>query len=146
MFTEIRSSWCSRFRECSRQVEAELISKSRNKLHQTWSIDFSRSLYKAGLKIVDPRLREFFIQVEVEVLSDGRNQIQQTWGPLLRPPLYLRSCLCYHVTPFFYSRSKNKHGKTHSLCCSQFIRRRPGECGTLTLFGAHCSSPFFPFL
>ena len=32
-------------RECSRPVEAEVVSNSRNKLHQTWGPWISRSLY-----------------------------------------------------------------------------------------------------
>ena len=31
--------------ECCRQVEAEVVSKSRNKIHQTWGPPFSRALY-----------------------------------------------------------------------------------------------------
>ena len=44
--TEIGYIRCSRLRECCRQVEAEVVSNNRNKIHQTWSIDFSQSLYK----------------------------------------------------------------------------------------------------
>ena len=34
-----------RLRECSRQVEAEVVSNSSNKIHQTWGPPFSRALY-----------------------------------------------------------------------------------------------------
>ena len=34
-------SQCSILRECCRQVEAEAIINSRNKIHETWSIDLS---------------------------------------------------------------------------------------------------------
>ena len=45
----------SRLRECSSQVEPEVVSNSRNKIHQTWFTDVRRSLYmleraKHGLK------------------------------------------------------------------------------------------------
>ena len=32
---------CSRLRESFRQVEAEVVSNSRDKIHQTWSTDFT---------------------------------------------------------------------------------------------------------
>ena len=35
-----------RLRECCRQVEAEVVSNSRNKIHQTWERPFRDSLYK----------------------------------------------------------------------------------------------------
>ena len=44
MSTEIDQSICSRLRELCRPVEAEVVSNSRSRIHQTWSIDFSRSL------------------------------------------------------------------------------------------------------
>ena len=31
--------------ECCRQVEAEVVSNSRNKIHQTWGPPFSQALY-----------------------------------------------------------------------------------------------------
>ena len=34
-----------RLREFLREVEAEVVSKSRNKIHQTWIPPFSRALY-----------------------------------------------------------------------------------------------------
>ena len=34
---------CSRLSECCRQVERQVVGKSRNKIQQTWSIDFSQS-------------------------------------------------------------------------------------------------------
>ena len=34
-----------RLQECCRQVEAEEVSNSRNKIHQTWELPFSRDLY-----------------------------------------------------------------------------------------------------
>ena len=34
-----------RLRECWRQVEAEVVSNSRNKSHQTWERPFSGDLY-----------------------------------------------------------------------------------------------------
>ena len=43
--SEIGISQCSRLRECCRQVKAGVVSNSRNKHHQTWSINLSRSLY-----------------------------------------------------------------------------------------------------
>ena len=39
--TEISLSRCSRLRECYRHVEAEVVSKSRNKIHTTWGPLFS---------------------------------------------------------------------------------------------------------
>ena len=30
-----------RLRECCRQVEAEVVSNSRNRIHQTWGLPFS---------------------------------------------------------------------------------------------------------
>ena len=35
----------ARFRECFRQVQAEVVSKSSNKFHQTWGPPFSPVLY-----------------------------------------------------------------------------------------------------
>ena len=37
-----------RLRECSRQVEAEVVSNSSNKIHQTWEALFWRPLYWRG--------------------------------------------------------------------------------------------------
>ena len=34
-----------RLRECCRQGQAEVVSDSRNKIHQTWGPPFSRALY-----------------------------------------------------------------------------------------------------
>ena len=34
-----------RLRECCRQVEAEVVSNSKNKIHQTWGPPFRRALY-----------------------------------------------------------------------------------------------------
>ena len=42
--TEIGLSLGTWFRECCRQVEADVVSNSRNKLHETWVRNFSRSL------------------------------------------------------------------------------------------------------
>ena len=41
-----------RLRECCRQSQAEVVSNSRNKIHQTWGPGppFSRALYVTGLK------------------------------------------------------------------------------------------------
>ena len=36
----------ARFCECFRQVQAAVVSKSSNKIHQTWPKPFSRALYK----------------------------------------------------------------------------------------------------
>ena len=44
----------SRLQECSRQVEAEVVSNSRNKLHQTWKALFWRPLYYICL-IIDSK-------------------------------------------------------------------------------------------
>ena len=54
-------------RECCRQVEAGVISNSRNKIHQTWYINFSRSLYSLPSPVV-PSMT-FFILNSVEVVS-----------------------------------------------------------------------------
>ena len=43
--TELRKSLCTWLRECYRQVEAEVVSNSRNKLHQTTYKDFFSALY-----------------------------------------------------------------------------------------------------
>ena len=43
--TRYRDLLCSRLHECCRHVEAEVITNSRNRLHQTWSTDFSQSLH-----------------------------------------------------------------------------------------------------
>ena len=41
-----------RLRECSRQVEAEVVSNSSNKIHQTWEALFWRPLYiLSGVRI-----------------------------------------------------------------------------------------------
>ena len=48
-----------RLRECCGQVEAEKVSNSRNKIHQTWERSYRDSLYTyLGYKL-GPKLREF---------------------------------------------------------------------------------------
>ena len=42
--TELSESLCAWLRECLKQVEAEVVSNSRNKLHQTWEALFWRPL------------------------------------------------------------------------------------------------------
>ena len=42
--TDLRKSLCMWLRECRRQVEAEVVSNSRNKLHQTTYKDFFSAL------------------------------------------------------------------------------------------------------
>ena len=44
-YTELRKSLCRWLRECYRQVEAVVVSNSRNKLHQTTYKDFFSPLY-----------------------------------------------------------------------------------------------------
>ena len=39
-----------RFRECCRQSQAEVVSKSSEKIHQTWTKPFSRYLYDSALR------------------------------------------------------------------------------------------------
>ena len=55
--TELRKSLCTWLRECCRQVEAEVISNSRNKLHQT-TYNFSQ-LCTGVTETVLPRFGEF---------------------------------------------------------------------------------------
>ena len=38
-----------RLRECGRQVETEVVSNSRNKVHQTWDRPYSTGLYVISL-------------------------------------------------------------------------------------------------
>ena len=38
----------TRLRECCRQGQAEVVSKSSNKSHQTWGAHLSRALYNCG--------------------------------------------------------------------------------------------------
>ena len=45
--TELRKSLCTRLWECNRQVEAEVISNSRNKIHQSMYEDFFSALNAA---------------------------------------------------------------------------------------------------
>ena len=53
--TELRKSPCTRLREYFRQAEAEVISNSRNKLHQTTCKDFFSALYMYYLQFVKER-------------------------------------------------------------------------------------------
>ena len=41
----ISTGWVPRLREWCRQSQAEEVSKSRNKIHQSWGPPFSRALY-----------------------------------------------------------------------------------------------------
>ena len=45
-------------RECFRQGQAEVVSSSRNKIHQTWGPPFGRALYFIGgfAKVLGPEL------------------------------------------------------------------------------------------
>ena len=43
--TELRKSLCTWLRECCRQVKAEVVSNSRNKIYQTTYKDFFSALY-----------------------------------------------------------------------------------------------------
>ena len=43
--TEIGLKAGLRLRECFRQRQAEVVSNTRNKIHQTWGPPFSRALY-----------------------------------------------------------------------------------------------------
>ena len=52
IYTAISKSQCSRLRKCCRQVEAEVISNSWNKIHQTWCTNFSKDLYRDRPKCV----------------------------------------------------------------------------------------------
>ena len=40
-----------RLRECCRQSQAEVVSKDRSKIHQTWGPPFSRALYRLTQKV-----------------------------------------------------------------------------------------------
>ena len=48
----------ARLRECCRQVETEVVSNSRNKIHQTWKWSYTRPGKKAL-----PRLRDSFLSL-----------------------------------------------------------------------------------
>ena len=55
MYRDRLKSRTCRVRECCRQLKAlkcQAVSKSRNKIHQTWCTDFSRSLYIFPILIV----------------------------------------------------------------------------------------------
>ena len=43
--TELSKKVVPSLRECSRQSQAEVVSKSSNKIHQTWNPHFSRALH-----------------------------------------------------------------------------------------------------
>ena len=47
--TEVRKSLCTWLRDCSRQDEADVISNSRNKFHQTTYKDFFSALYMCSI-------------------------------------------------------------------------------------------------
>ena len=56
MFSTIFSYWGSywrspRLRECCRQVEPEVVRKSKNKIHKTWGQPISGALYSYFNKI-----------------------------------------------------------------------------------------------
>ena len=67
-----RQSRCFRLRECCRQAGAEVISNSSSKIHQTWSIVFSRPLYiPANLRlrgVLNPHAHVVELPIEI-VLS-----------------------------------------------------------------------------
>ena len=44
-FTGLDYKAVPRLRECCMQVEAEVVSNSRNKIHQTWEWPYSPALY-----------------------------------------------------------------------------------------------------
>ena len=49
MFSVLWAKRLARFRECCRQVQEEVVTKSKNKIHQTWPKSFSRLLRLAAL-------------------------------------------------------------------------------------------------
>ena len=49
-----------RLRECCKQSQAEVVSKSSSKIHQTWGLPFSRALYTNDLQRASERLKEFY--------------------------------------------------------------------------------------
>ena len=83
-----------RLRECCRQVEAEVVSNSSNKIHQTWEGPYSRALYIPRRKLSsepDPSmvLRKMLPQLIYEHWSRGGIQLEaamQLGHSLLRGP------------------------------------------------------------
>ena len=45
LYTGLSKKVVPRLRECCRQTQAEVVSKSSNKNHQTWELPFSPALY-----------------------------------------------------------------------------------------------------
>ena len=95
-FTALRKSLCTWLRECCRQVEAELISNSRNKLHQTTYKDFFSALYRGLIKRIWLILFLLFFYHHFLALSA---EFSQPGASLFWRPLFVISPL-----PSFSSR------------------------------------------
>ena len=54
-----------RLRECSRQVEAEVVNNSSNKIHQTWEALFWQTLYKSQVQYYFFRLLPSSIESDI---------------------------------------------------------------------------------
>ena len=63
--TELRKFPCTRLRECCRQVEAEVITNSRNKLHQTTYKHFFSALYYPNLKMLKLKCQPYLCEYAV---------------------------------------------------------------------------------
>ena len=50
-FTGLGKKVVPRLCECCRQSQAEVVSKSSNKIHQTWGPPFSQTLYNLNFKL-----------------------------------------------------------------------------------------------
>ena len=53
----------------SEKVKAEVVVNSKNKIHQTWSTDFSRSLYTYDMAKIWPRRRRYALTVRLRQMS-----------------------------------------------------------------------------
>ena len=76
-----------RLRECCGQCQAEMVSNSRNIIHQTWGPPFSQALYLFGEPVVYRGRRKSGTQVCscscLTLLTNLAYRILATWGPLL---------------------------------------------------------------
>ena len=106
--------------ECCRQVEAEVGTNSRNIIYQTWSIDFSLSLYTEGA-FPSPDHPDFLMAAQFSFMISwlrlcekiSRTRMVRRWLP--RPPC--RSC----------REACTVHGA--DVCLHSACRERRGEGG-----------------
>ena len=72
--TELRKFLCTSLRECCRQVEAEVISNSWNKLHQTWYKEISSPQYTQYQPLASKANNTFALTLHVLLKQTARRK------------------------------------------------------------------------